>query len=348
MTNVNVNDAQALFSAAPGWLNTASYGLPPRPAWDAHQAALEQWRIGRGSWEQWSESTERARAAFARLVQAPLSDVSVGAQVSQMLAPIAESVPDGAVVLAPVEEFTSNLFPWLVQQRRGVRVRTVPAADLAAAVDDSVDVVAFSLVQSSSGAVADVDGLTAAARAAGALVVVDATQACGWLPVDARRFDAMVCGAYKWLLSPRGTGFVVTTPELRERMVPAQAGWFAGADPHDSYYGPPLRLAADARRLDISPAWFSWVGTAPALDLVNEVGVAAIHDHDVALANRFRAGLGLPPADSAIVSVDVADAERRLAAADIRAAVRDGRLRASFHLYTTVEDVDRAVAALTE
>lgn len=348
MSHVNLDDARALFSAAPGWLNTATYGLPPRPAWDALQDVLEQWRVGRGSWEEWTESTDRARAAFAQMVRAPLADVAVGAQVSQMLAPVAASLPDGAVVLAPKEEFTSNLFPWLVQERRGVRVRTVPSAELAASVDDSVDAVAFSLVQSSSGAVADVDAVTAAARAAGALVVVDATQACGWLPVDATRFDALTCGAYKWLLAPRGTGFLVTTPQLRERVTPAQAGWFAGVDPHDSYYGPPLRLAADARRLDLSPAWFSWVGAAPALDVLNDVGVETVHAHDVGLANRFRAGLGLPPGDSAIVSVDVPGAAERLAAADIRAAVRGGRLRASFHLYTTVEDVDRAVAALVE
>jgi selenocysteine lyase/cysteine desulfurase len=65
------------------------------------------------------------------------------------------------------------------------------------------------------------------------------------------------------------------------------------------------------------------------------------------LANRFRAGLNLPDGDSAIVSTDVTGAEQRLAAAGVRAAVRDGRLRASFHLYTTEADVDMAVEALT-
>ena len=77
---------------------------------------------------------------------------------------------------------------------------------------------------------------------------------------------------------------------------------------HASYFGPPLRLAHDARRFDLSPAWFCWVGTAPALELIEEIGVQGIHDHDVALANRFRAGLGMEPANSAIVSADVPDA----------------------------------------
>src|SRR5256885_5789212 len=48
----------------------------------------------------------------------------------------------------------------------------------------------------------------------------------------------------------------------------------------------PLRLAADARRLDLSPAWMSWAGQAPALELLADIGVAAVHDHDLRLANR--------------------------------------------------------------
>ena len=115
---------------------------------------------------------------------------------------------------------------------------------------------------------------------------------------------------------------MVSKPELRQRVVPSQAGWWSGDDPHTSYYGPPLRLASDARRLDISPAWFNWVATAPALDLLEQVGIEQIGAHDVALANRFRAGLGLPAGDSAIVSVDVPGAEERLNAAGVRAGVR--------------------------
>ena len=135
-------------------------------------------------------------------------------------------------------------------------------------------------------------------------------------------------------------------PESLERFVPAAAGWWAGDDPHTSYFGPPLRLASTARRLDNSPAWFSWVGTQPALELVDAIGVEAIHAHDVGLANRFRAGLGLEPSDSAIVSADVPGAREKLAAAGIVAAERGGRLRASWHVYNTEADVDAALDAL--
>ena len=156
----------------------------------------------------------------------------------------------------------------------------------------------------------------------------------------------VVASAYKWLMSPRGTCFMSTRPDLRERVVPQAAGWYAAENPYDTYFGEPLRLAADARRLDTSPAWFSWVGTQPALELIESIGVEAIQAHDVGLANRFRAGLGLEPSDSAIVMSDLSDGAERLEAAGIRAAVRGGRLRTSWHLYNTEADVDAALGAL--
>lgn len=335
-----------LWSPAGTYLNTASYGLPPRAAWDALQRALEDWRGGRTSWEHWGQPGEEARAAFARIVGVPPSTVAIGANVSTFVGLVAASIPDGSRVLAPDVEFTSLLFPFLVQERRGVDVRLVPAAELAREIGPDVDVVAFSAVQMATGEVAELEAIADAAAEHGVTTVVDATQAVGWLPLDASRFDVVVVHAYKWLMSPRGTAFMAISDEARGAVAPHLAGWYAGEDPHATYFGAPLRLAGDARRLDTSPAWFMWVATAPALAVIEEIGVPAIHEHDVALANRFRAGLGLEPGGSAIVMCDVPDAAERLEHAGIRAAVRGGRVRTSWHVYNTPDDVERALGAL--
>jgi selenocysteine lyase/cysteine desulfurase len=343
---LSIDAAQGLWEPDGTYLNTASFGLPPQPAWDALQAALDDWRTGRTSWEHWGKATEDARASFARMIGVEPSTVAVGATVSGLVGLVAASLPSGSRVLAPEIEFTSTLFPFLVEARRGISVHTVPAAELAGAIDETIDVVAFSAVQMATGEVADLPAVAAAARAHGALTLVDATQACGWLPLDGRSFDIVVAAGYKWLLSPRGTAYMAVAPSHLGDIIPTAAGWYAGEDVHESYFGPPLRLAADARRLDTSPAWHSWVGAAPALALLEEIGVTAIHEHDLRLANRFRAGLGLEAGDSAIVFVDAPGAEERLARAGIRAAVRNGRLRTSWHVYNTDEDVERALAAL--
>ena len=91
-------------------------------------------------------------------------------------------------------------------------------------IDAGTDVVSFSAVQSSTGDLADLDAIVAAAEQHGAMTVLDATQACGWLPVDASRFDVVVCAAYKWLCSPRGTAFMTVRPEVAERLIPHGAG----------------------------------------------------------------------------------------------------------------------------
>ncbi len=341
---MQIAQARSLWAPAGVFCNTASYGLPPLPAWEALQSALEDWHHGRTSWEHWALSTEGARAGFARLVGVEPERVAVGSTVSELVGSLVTALPAGARVAVPDIEFTSTLFPLLVQER--LEVRTVPADRLVEAIVAGVEAVAFSAVQMSTGQVADLAGIAAAAAATGTITVCDATQAVGWLPVEADRFDAVVCAAYKWLMSPRGTAFAAVSDRLLERVVPHSAGWYAGEDVHASYFGPPLRLAASARRLDVSPAWFSWVGTEPALALIEEIGVAAIHVHDVGLANRFRAGVGLEPADSAIVCADLPGAAERLARAGIVAAVRGGRLRTSWHVYNDEADVDRVLAAL--
>jgi selenocysteine lyase/cysteine desulfurase len=111
-----------------------------------------------------------------------------------------------------------------------------------------------------------------------------------------------------------------------------------------------LRAAAaarqGARRLDISPAWLAWAGTVPALDLLGEVGVASIHRHDLGLANALRERLGLPRSDSAIVTVNTEGGLERPRAANIKASVRAGAVRLSFHLYNTESDVEAVARAL--
>jgi selenocysteine lyase/cysteine desulfurase len=88
------------------------------------------------------------------------------------------------------------------------------------------------------------------------------------------------------------------------------------------------------------------VGTAASLDVIRSVGVPAIHDHNVTLANRCRGALGMAPSDSAIVSVALPDHFDAGRLSGIRAATRAGRLRLCFHLYNTDVDVDRVVRAL--
>lgn len=236
--------------------------------------------------------------------------------------------------------------------RGDLKVRSVPLESLADAVRPETALVAVSAVQSADGRLADLAAVRAAARAHGARTLVDASQSAGWLPLTAAEDDYTVAVAFKWLTCPRGVTFLVV-PEDLGGLTPVFAGWVAGEEPWDSCYGPVAELAHSARRFDESPALFSYTGARHSLALIEEIGPAVIGRHDVALADRFRAGLDrtgqqfVAAPGSAIVSVPgLGHRQEELGRAGVALSDRAGNLRAAFHLYNTAADVDRLLDVL--
>jgi selenocysteine lyase/cysteine desulfurase len=326
------------------YLDTASFGLPPAPVVEAVRADLERWANGLAPPPSYDPYVDDARERFARLVGVPTANVAIGTHIAAMTGLVASVLEPGAKVLCPAGDFASVLFPFLAREQN---LALAPLDRLAAAIDGDTALVAFSAVQSANGQVADLDAIADSAAHHGALTFVDATQAAGWLPLDASRFDALATHTYKWLTSPRGAALLAISDRLLDRVTPSAAGWYAADGRWGGLYAPPMTLAPDARRLDTSPAWAAWVGTARALELVEERTVEAIFAHDVRLANTFCEARGLERANSAIVSLEVDDgAADRLAVAGIKASLRAGRLRLSFHTHNTDDDVDRVIAVL--
>ncbi|MFL6142133.1 MAG: aminotransferase class V-fold PLP-dependent enzyme [Labedaea sp.] len=326
------------FDVPTGYLNTASIGVPPASVADTMNQAISAWRTGSVQPAEYDKPVAVAREAWARLVGVPHTSVAIGSGVAQLISLVAASLPATTRVLTVRNEFTSATFPFAAA---GMPVTEVEPGDLVRAAREH-DLVVVSVVQSADGTVADLDGL----RETGTRVLLDATQAVGWLPLRLDWADWVAGASYKWLLAPRGAAWLAVRPDALELTLPIAANWFAGEDPWQSIYGLPLRLAADARRLDLSPVWFAQVGAAAALPWLAELDLARVREHCVGLANAARAGLGLPPGNSAIVSVDVPGAAARLDRAGVTASVRAGRTRLAFHLYNTEEDVALAVDAL--
>ncbi|MGW3143411.1 MULTISPECIES: aminotransferase class V-fold PLP-dependent enzyme [Streptomyces] len=341
---------RAEFTPQSTYLNTASNSLlPARTVAALHEAALLR-AEGRPLTPLF-EDVEACRAAYARLAGVPVTRVAAGASVAAHSGVIAASLPAGAEVLTAEDDFTSVLNPFHV--RGDLKVRTVPLERIADSVRPDTALVAVSAAQSADGRVADLPALREAAREHGARTYVDFSQAAGWLPMDADAHDFTAAVSFKWLLGPHGAAFLVV-PEDFGGLSPVLAGWVAGENPWDSCYGPVAELAHSARRFDLSHALFTFAGLRRSLDLIEELGVAAVHAHDVALADRLRAGLAtlghapVPAPGSAIVSVPgLGDRQPELSRAGIELSNRAGNLRASFHLYNTAADVDRLLDVLS-
>ena len=264
---------------------------------------------------------------------------------------VANALGRGDVVVVPEDEHVSDLFPLLVAERRGVTVRQVPFAAVAAAIDDATTLVAFSLVQMQTGRIADLAGICGRARTVGARVFVDSTHGTPFVPVADHigDVDFLVCHAYKHLLGARGTAFLYVRRDRLDDLTPTHANWRGAADPWSTFFGGPLSLADDASRFNVSLAWLPWVGTRESVRLILDGSKPA------PWPNRWRWPPSSPGRSAscragrrwcACRSTDAERARAALDAARVKAAVRGDAIRFSVHVWNTGEDVERAAATI--
>lgn len=348
VTSPTIAEARTQFAAAPGYVSACTAGLPPRATLKAMAEYASSWATGSTDLVAVGDDVERCRATFARIAGVSPDRVAVASQTSQLVSVVASSLPDGAEVLCVEGDFASLTHPFEQQRHRGVRVQYVPLADLAIRITASTELVAFSLVQSASGAIAPHEEIVAAARGAGARTLTDLTQSLGWLPVQASHFDYTVCHAYKWLCAPRGTAFLTIREGLDETLMPIAAGWYSADNVWDSCYAGHTPLAASAARFDLSPAWPVIGGTLASLEFIASLDITEVHAHAVGLANAARAALELPSGTSAIVTWTDRDGRdlAALHAAGLTASGRSGNARVAFHLWNTATDVSLLAEAL--
>jgi selenocysteine lyase/cysteine desulfurase len=348
-------EARAFFSPAQGsiYLDAATYGLPPRPTVEAMQHGLAAWQAGTADWiHDWDERGEDCRASFATLIGAQPREIALVPTGSVGVATVAASLTAADNVLLADDEFTSVVYPLMVAaQDRGARIRSVKFDQLAESIEPGTTLVAFSLIQSQSGRGAALDAIQDACQNTGARSLVDATHAVPFVPLAAHieRIDYLVCAAYKHLLCPRGVGFLYVASKHWDRIPPVLANWRSSSQPYANFYGPPLDLAADAARFDVSLAWLAWVGAQESLRLLVEWQRSGALDLARDLARRLGSQLGLSEPLGSVVTVPVEDAERvreALAERGVRASVRTGGVRLSPHVYNSVEHIDLAIEAL--
>lgn len=354
VTNPADQDPAEDFGKVSGYLATATSGRHSRAVRDAMLEAIG----GRFTGDDTGNPVEESREAFGELIGVPGDRIAIGSQTSVTSSAVAANLPriaPGKEVLCVDGDFGSVVFPFSTSVfTADLRVRHVPLEALPDEIGPDTGLVAFSLVQSADGRLADAAAVRQAAAEAGSWTYVDTTQATGWLPMgpgesfDPNDFDVVVCATYKWLCTPRGITFTSFSRRAIDQMLPVHTSWFSGRDLDRSGYGPAVDLADGARRFDISPPWPQFVGQRVSLDYFTADRIAAFRDHDLGLARRFCAALGLPEPPTPIVSLpDPHEAVCRSAEqAGLAVAARNGLARFAFHLYNTDDDVDEAVAVV--
>ena len=357
------------------YLNSASIGpLPERTRLRLNEfSALRAapYRLtDRGLFEEF----DRARTLTARLLNVSAGEIALTFNTSYGLNLAAGGLPlePGDVVLASDREFPANVYPWLRLKERGITLELTSVTAngwpdeahlLDRMADPKVRVVAVSLVQFSNGYRVDLDRLSKRARETNTFLVVDAIQGLGAVPVDlaATPVDILSCGGQKWLLSPWGSGFVYVRKELIPLVQPVVVGWmaFEGTDDFTRLTDYDPRLRQDARRFEmISLPFQDFAGYNTSLELLLEVGIPAIAGHiasvhapvlDWAARRGVRISSPVGAHGSGIVCVavkDPTDAYRAIRAEGVVASVREGAIRLSPHLFSTVDEMERVTRML--
>jgi cysteine desulfurase / selenocysteine lyase len=360
------------------YLNAASIALVPAPVRDRVRA-FEEDISGRGTID-FDDSDEArvyegVRMAAARLLNAAPDDIAVTTSATEALCQVAwwlRPGPGTNVVCVDLD-FPSAVYPWYrVAEETGAEVRLIRALPdpvalsvetVAGAVDERTSVICVSHVQYATGHRFDLARLTEAARTVGAVLVVDATQSAGMVPIDVRAddIDVLVAGAYKWLCSEFGAAICYLRPGIAANFRPPFVGWRSTVD-QTSMDATTMPIAPGARGLEYSTvAYPAGVALGAAIEYLLGVGIVEISEHDLVLARAVFDGLValdadvITPGDEAVRGAIVTarfpgrDGRRlaaRLAEARVYTSPRLGGVRFAPHLYNDLGDVHHGLEEL--
>jgi kynureninase len=361
------------------YLVNHSLGAMPATVYERLRAFADQWaERGVRAWaEGWWTSPIDVGNVLGRILNAPPGSVVMHQNVSVIQALVASCLDFSGVrnkVVYTDQEFPSNMYVWEGMRARGAKIEVVPTTGvevdlqrLLAAIDETTLIVPLSLVCYKTNFLVDAKAVCARAKEVGALVMLDAYQALGTVPVDVRALGVdMVCGgSVKWLCGGPGAAYLYVRPDLLPKLEPRITGWAAHEEPFAFETGP-QRYAHDIRRmLHGTPAVASFLAATAGYEVVLEAGVGAIREHSIALTEGLRKkliGAGFQvnsPADPArrgsTLTVGLKPDEN--GPAFVRAFEEMGILvdhrpgagiRVSPHFYTLEDELDEFVEALVE
>jgi cysteine desulfurase/selenocysteine lyase len=359
------------------FMNAASWGLVPRSA--AEEAAsltLRKGRIGGFQEEELGRIQRRCRSAIALLLGVEASEIALAPNTSFGVNLAAALVSRGRKgrILVSQGEFPANVLPWVALEARGFTVEVVPTGDdglpdepeIVRRLDaEDVRVLAVSAVQYASGHKADLSRLGRACRERSVLFCIDAIQALGATPLDAREVhaDVVASGGQKWLCAPWGSGFVYVRKELHERFDPPMVSWLSqrGAMRLGDRERYALDWRGDARKFELATLGVQdYLGLARSVEVLLEIGIERILRHIHSVHEPLLDWIDghpdvtlLTPRDPgqragivSFVTPSTEESANALAEAGVVCGVRAGALRLAPHFYNTPEEMAKVVSVL--
>jgi selenocysteine lyase/cysteine desulfurase len=358
------------------FLNAASWSPLPLAVQEVGRAAIarkgQPWKLASNFQ---SQQYERARKAAAALIGADPADVALIPSVGYGVSTAGKvlTIPRGSRVLVLQDDHTSPVLEWMSRaEAGGFAVETVkqPAdGDWTSAVLEAIEragaapfaLVSISSVHWSDGGALDMMRISQAAKAKGAALLVDATHDAGVRRIDVKALDPdfLIFPTYKWVLGPYGRAFMYVA-RRRQNGVPLEqtAAARKAVSAEDTIYFRDIAYAEGARRYDMGERdhFISMEMAAVGMEMMASWGNEAIVARLSMLTDRLADGLansGVRVIDKKLRAPHVLslqfpngmapDLPTKLAAENVHAAPRLGRLRISPHVYNDEQDVDRFI-----
>jgi selenocysteine lyase/cysteine desulfurase len=355
------------------YLNTASVCLMQK---EAHETTVRWMQdLADHGTIRFDEAAEenvfsRLHAAAAALFLCKPDDIAIGSSATELLASLAWAIAprSGSNVVSTEMAFPSTVYPWArVARHTGCEMRLVGSGDdhvdpdeLIRSIDANTAVVCLSDVEYSTGQRHDVARLAEAAHSHGALMIVDATQSAGAIPIDvgASGVDALVAASYKWLCGPFGVAVMYLAPHLQAHLDPGLVGFRSHREMWD-LRASRVEFTESAHRFEFSTmAYGCALGLAASIDYLMRIGVDRIFEHNRSLADSLIEGLRRRGAEitspsnenerTSIVAARFAGTQSDTLAAHLNAArvivsARGNVVRFSPHLYNEMDDIVRAL-----
>lgn len=358
------------------YLVSHSMGAAPLAAKDALTAYWDDWaQDGPEAWYRWLPRIGQIADNFGEIIGAPAGSVFLAPNVSVLQAALASCLRfDGqrTEVVYEALQFPSLTYVWTEYQRSGAQIRIVPSDDgrtvptqrIIAAITERTVIAALSHAYYVSGAICDVRAIQQHCRQTGTLLMVDAYQTTGVFPYDVIEWDLDIVtgGSHKWLCGGPGCGWIYVKPNLLPSFEPAVTGWMAHARPF-SFEPAPMTYADSMYRWGTgTPTIPGYVVAKPGHDLIKEVGVPAIREHNVRLTSRI-AELALernltvntplePQKRTGWVGIDFPHSARVYDSLIQRRIFVDYRpgcgIRVGPHFYSTDDDIDALFSSIDE
>lgn len=345
-----------------------------RGAYTLSVEATEAYEQARSKVARFIGATDESELIFTRGTTTGINFVAYGWGLNHLTA-------GDRIVLTGMEHH-SNIVPWqIVARHTGAELAYLPINDeyevsldnLATVIDERTKIVALSGMSNVTGAFGPVAAVTEAARAVGAIVVVDGAQAVPHTAVDVASLgvDFMAFSGHK-MLGPTGIGGLWGRRDRLEEMEPTEGGgeMISDVQLYESTWAPiPHKFEAG------TPNIAGAVGLGAAVDYLTKVGMSEIRSHERDLTEYGLAQLATVPhltiqgpsdldKRGGVISFQLADVHPHDIATILDQegiAVRAGHhcakplmrslgvsatARASFYIYNTREDVDALVGSL--